>query len=74
MNFNLRIYLQGLATVATVCLGYLMRLFQFNILYSTKKNEKMTMGKPVIDNFFVQTYCSLGWVGGSFSFTFCVLY
>jgi len=53
MNFNLRIYLQGLATAATVCVGYLMRLFQFNILYSPQENEKMTMGKPLIDNFFV---------------------
>jgi hypothetical protein len=31
MNFNLHIYSQGLATAASVCLGYLMSLFQFNI-------------------------------------------
>jgi len=38
----------------------LMRLFQFNILYSTQENAKTTMGKPVIGNYLAQTHCSLG--------------
>lgn len=72
MNFNLHVYSQGLATAATVCLCYLMRLFQFNILYSTQENEKMTMGKPVIGNFFTQSHCSL-WGGFTFTFLLCIL-
>jgi len=72
MNFNLRIYSHGLATAATVCLGYLMRLFQFNVVYSTQENEKMTMGKPVIGNFFAQSHCSLG--EGGVYFHFFILY
>jgi len=74
MKFNLRIYLHGLATAATVCLGYLMRLFQFSILYSTQENEKITMGKPVTDNFFVQTYSSLAGGKGEFYINFlCII-
>jgi len=74
MNFNLHIYLQELATAATVCLCYLTRHFQFNILYSNQENEKMTVGKPVIGNFFTQSHCSLGWWGWVLqSLFYCIL-